>query len=202
MLLREIISRTGLLTCLSKMSRQRISEEIDTDNWKSNFETLKVSNGFLTINHFWGEECYKIQNFFSDNERFINPDVISMLITSSDDTIKSIFLNPLNKQGKILFEVDEENDQKNLQYLTKSQETIGNKFQHFLSHLAGILISSELHFVFCFDLNKDLLLQVEKFNIKELNFVRRNGYSTRLEYADFLQRYCFLAFNFDERSVF
>ena len=205
LLLRETISRTGLLTYLSKMSRQRISEGGDEENWRINYETIKVSNGFLTINHFWGEECYKIANFFSDNEGFLNPDLISTLISSSDDTIKSIFLNPVDKEGKIIFDVEDENYpecQKNLHYLSKLQETIGSKFQHLLSHLARIVISTELHFVFCFDLKKDLLLQVEKFNIKELNFVRRNGYSTRLDYADFLQRYCFLAFNFDERLVF
>ena len=71
--------------------------------------------------------------------------------------------------------------------------------------------------MFCFDQGRDLPTQLEAWNIKELTLVRRNGYSRsatlgifglnivptfrRLTFAELLSRYCFLAFNYDERVV-
>ena len=56
--------------------------------------------------------------------------------------------------------------------------------------------------------------QLEAWNIKDLTMVRRNGYSRcrvslvapipdprQLTFAELLSRYCFLAFNYDERVV-
>ena len=82
-----------------------------------------------------------------------------------------------------------------------SQLTVGTKFQHFLSDFANIVLSCEPQFVFCFDSSRDLSSQLEMFNIKELNFVRRNGYPYRFDFADLLQKYCFLAFEYDERYL-
>ena len=82
-----------------------------------------------------------------------------------------------------------------------SQLTAGTKFQHFLSDFANLVLSCEPHLVFCLDSSRDLPSQLETFNIKELNFVRRNGYSYRLDFAELLQRYCFLAFEYDERYL-
>ena len=84
---------------------------------------------------------------------------------------------------------------------TTSQLTVGTKFQHFLSDFANLVLSCEPQFVFCFDSSRDLSSQLEVFNIKELNFVRRNGYPYRLDFADLLQKYCFLAFEYDERYL-
>ena len=89
----------------------------------------------------------------------------------------------------------------NVYYQAISQLTTGTKFRHFLSDFASIILTCEPNLVFCFDSTQDLSSQLEMYNIKELNFVRRNGYPYRFDFADLLQKYCFLAFEYDERYL-
>ena len=88
-----------------------------------------------------------------------------------------------------------------LQHPASAQQTAGARFQHFLAQLTSDILAAAPHFVICLDQagSRDLPAQLETFNIKELNFVRRNGFCHRLTFAELLQRYCFLAFQYDER---
>ena len=195
----EIISKTGLLPALSKISKERTTQSVNLqEKRKSNFSHIQIGEDSMCIKHFWSTETYKDARFMEANEGFVNPYLISTCTHSSDEFIKSMFSNPVTNEGKVIFD-DVDDEHVSGKHLNSVQETAGSKFQHFLSSLARVVLTSESHFVFCFDKNRDILSQLETYNIKELNFVRRNGFSHRLEYSDFLQRYCFLAFQFDER---
>ena len=131
--------------------------------------------------------------------------MINVLASSSDDFIRSLFQLPLTKIGKVNFcedETETENidAQENFSQMA-SQQTLAIQFLHWVDNLLESIISSDIHHIFCFDRNKEMTDQIEIFNIKEFTFVRRNGYSHRLDFSDFLAQYCFLAFEFDERVV-
>ena len=203
-LLREIISKTGLLSSLTKMSHDMIvNDDGQNELDLTNFKHLTRIEGNIQMKHFWGVETYEEKQFLRCNECFVNPDLVTVLSSSADESLKSMFTSHVSEEGKMMINnMDRgELETRKLHQLTSSQQTVAAKFQHLLSSVVRLILTCEPHFVFCFDSGKDLDSQVELFNIKELNFVRRNGYSHRLDFADFLQRYCFLAFNFDERVV-
>ena len=198
-LVRELLSRTGLLSTLSNLSRQRLEKEINLETCLPTFQHIQHSDGWMTAKHFWGEESYLVRQFLQDNESFVSPELLAILCSSSDDLIKSMFQNPVDSQGKTVFSKEEtQEDQSNKKhFLMESQQTLAVKFQYLVSYLMNLVTKTSLHFVFCLDSSQDLSSQLEIFKIKELNFVRRNGFSHRPDFASFLLRYCFLGKDFN-----
>ena len=201
-LLRDLLGRTGLLSTLSSFSRQRLDQDIHVPDKLETFQHIDYSHRVVTLKHFWGEETYSADQFVQDNECFVSPELIATLCSSSDDMIRSIFQSPVDSQGKIVFAREESDDpaRKN-HFLVESQQTVTVRFQYLVSSLLSLVMKTSPHFVFCFPSSHDLSSQLEIFSIKELNFVRRAGFSHRPDFASFLLRYCFLAFEFDERVV-
>ena len=198
-LLRELLSRAGLLAALARTSHQRLTQEVDMDQRYGDLRHSTIGAGSLTVQHFWGEETYTDTGFLEANEGFVSPDIISTLASSGDEAIKLMFSCPLNTRGKVVFGAEEAGGR--LQHPASAQQTAGARFQHFLAQLTSDILAAAPHFVICLDQagSRDLPAQLETFNIKELNFVRRNGFCHRLTFAELLQRYCFLAFQYDER---
>ena len=203
--LRELLSRAGLLAALARTSHQRLTQEVDMDQRYGALKHTTVGAGWLTVQHFWGEETYTDTGFLEANEGFVSPDLISTLGSSGDEAIKLMFSCPLNTRGKLVFAAEEapegEEEAGRLQHPASAQQTAGARWQHFLAQLTSEILAATPHFVICLDQagSRDLPAQLETFNIKELNFVRRNGFCHRLTFAELLQRYCFLAFQYDER---
>ena len=201
-LVRELFSRTGFLSTLSILSRQRLDQDINMAGSFSSFQHLQYNDGQVTARHFWGEENYEVGHFLQDNESFLSPDMLTTLCSSSDDQIKSWFQNPLDNQGKTLFSKEVTEDLSNKRhFLMESQQTLTVKFQYLVSSLMNLMVKTSSHFVFCFDSSQDISFQLEVFQIKELNFVRRNGFSYRSDFANFLLRYCFLGKNLSNSSL-
>ena len=203
---RELLSRAGLLAALARTSHQRLTQEVDMDQRYGDLRHSTIGPGSLTVQHFWGEETYTDTGFLEANEGFVSPDIISTLASSGDEAIKLMFSCPLNTRGKVVFTAEEEagagaGEAGRLQHPASAQQTAGARFQHFLAQLTSDILAAAPHFVICLDQagSRDLPAQLETFNIKELNFVRRNGFCHRLTFAELLQRYCFLAFQYDER---
>ena len=71
--------------------------------------------------------------------------------------------------------------------------------------LIQTIFSTTTSYVFSFTSSAtggpSLTEQVEALNIKEFTYVRKKGFPFRLSFADFLRRFCFLAFEFDERVI-
>ena len=152
-------------------------------------------DGKILLNQFWGEETYNTTDFLTDNVNFLHPELVSVMAASSDDTVSSLFLAPLTPEGKLSGVEGEGHSQMG------SQQSLSSQFQHWLATTIACLMTREVSHVFCFDSCQDFPAQLEAWNIKELVLVRRNGFSRRLTFAELLTRYCFLAFNFDERVV-
>ena len=202
---RDLLGRAGLFSTISSFSRQRLDRNIHIPDKLETFQTINYSEGLVRVKHFWGEETYSVDQMVPDNECFVSPDLITTLCSSSDDQIRSMFQSPVDSQGKTVFVLEESEDPASRNhFLTESQQTVAVKFQYVLSSLLSLVMKTSPHFVFCFPSSRDLSdlsPQLENFNIKELNFVRRTGFSHRPDFASFLLRYCFLAFEFDERVV-
>ena len=124
-LLREIISKQGLLPALTKLSNERLNtDSIDkTFPELENFKEITRKDGQLKMKHFWGVETYEEKNFLENNESFFNPEFINVLGSSGDDIIKSIFMSPVDEHGKHLFENIEDVPDRKVHSLSSSQQS-------------------------------------------------------------------------------
>ena len=94
---------------------------------------------------------------------------------------------------------------------SRAQQTISTFFRYSLVDLLKNLLDGSPHFVRCFkpnsakrpnDLNlEDLKKQMTYSGILETVKARKIGFPVRLSFGEFLRRYCFLGFSFDERVV-
>jgi len=197
-----LLSPTGFLTVLSEAALYKSS--LNADNLDchvsqhfSGTPDCLLEEKYLQVNHFWGQVKYSTSKMLIRNENFINPELIQTLSSSSDGCLRNLFQLPLDKYGKLCFE--ETNAPTFSQ--TLAQQTIVSRYRYWLKDLIDTLITKDNHMIMCFDAKSDLNDQVEAFNLKEITYVAKKGYPSRLTFADFLRRYCFLAFNFDERVV-
>ncbi|KAK7063234.1 Myosin-IIIa, partial [Halocaridina rubra] len=100
-------------------------------------------------------------------------------------------------------------DSRGLASQTKAQQTVATYFRYSLMDLLQKMVNGTPHFVRCIKPNdekapdsfesKKVKRQLQYAGVMETVRIRQHGYSHRIPFADFLRRYCFLAFNFDER---
>nr|CAD7201021.1 unnamed protein product [Timema douglasi] len=94
---------------------------------------------------------------------------------------------------------------------SRAQQTVSTYFRYSLMDLLQKMVSGTPQFVRClkpndtreprlFDSGK-VVKQLRYTGVLETIRIRQNGFSHRLPFADFLKRYCFLAFGFEERVV-
>ncbi|XP_012256582.2 myosin-IIIb-like isoform X3 [Athalia rosae] len=94
---------------------------------------------------------------------------------------------------------------------SRAQQTVATYFRFSLMDLLQKMVSGSPQFVRCIkpnDSKSPRLFDSEKV-IKQLRYtgvletirIRQNGFSHRIPFNDFLKRYCFLAFGYDERVV-
>ena len=94
---------------------------------------------------------------------------------------------------------------------SRAQQSISTFFRYSLIDLLRNTLDGSPHFVRCFKPNNekkpghlnvgDLKKQMAYSGIIETVVARKNGYPVRLSFGEFLRRYCFLGFSFDERVV-
>ncbi|EFX77076.1 hypothetical protein DAPPUDRAFT_305891 [Daphnia pulex] len=119
-------------------------------------------------------------------------------------------------------------DGKDLASQTRAQQTVSTYFRHSLMELLQKMIGGsssgfdsgsnrstavigEPHFIRCIKPNDSrragyvdrtkIAQQLRYTGVLETVRIRKQGFSHRLNFVDFLRRYCFLAFNFEERVV-
>ena len=98
MVLKEIISKDGLLASLTKTSRDRLLKDANLKATRMDSSQITYGNESLTVKHFWAEETYKDTDFLKLNESFTSPEILKMLSQSDEESIRSMFSRPLNKQ--------------------------------------------------------------------------------------------------------
>ncbi|KZS21454.1 Neither inactivation nor afterpotential protein C [Daphnia magna] len=130
---------------------------------------------------------------------------------------KTVVFNSMVAPGTILA--------KDLASQTRAQQTVSTYFRHSLMELLQKMIGcssvgsdarspgviGEPHFIRCIKPNDTrragyvdrtkIAQQLRYTGVLETVRIRKQGFSHRLNFVDFLKRYCFLAFDFEERVV-
>ena len=188
---------------------------------ESNLQKSKVFNKELTddtfiIKHFAGQVTYDPEQFIEKNRNFLSPQVIANMRDSTDSTIRFIFTCPLSSTGR-LCSVEGHHTAIEMpspphQYSqSRAQQSIATFFRYSLIDLLKITLDGAPHFIRCFKPNNlkeagnlnvgQLKKQLDYSGIMETVKARKTGYPIRLTFGEFLRRYCFLGFSFDERVI-
>lgn len=188
-----------------------------------NYVRPKGNSLNFTVCHYAGKVQYDARNFLEKNRFYIPLEIIQLHRQSSIPLIRSLFGSPLTKTGHLfqsssLDLTSQENgdvtttpSSTGLVSQTKAQQTVSTYFRLSLLELLQKLNRSSPHFVRCLkpnDSKKPQTFVVDKI-IEQLNYtgimetiaIRRQGYSHRIAYPDFVARYAFLAFSFDEEVI-
>jgi len=170
------------------------------------------------IRHFAGEVCYDSENFIDKNRNFLSPDLIATMRDSTDEIVRLIFCIPFGSNGRLMQQQESSttssssNKSDNQQYSqSRSQQTVSTYFRYSLMNLLRTTLDGTPHFVRCIKPNvlqkpdklsvDQLVRQLRYSGLLETVRARASGFTHRLTFADFLRRYCFLGFSFDERVV-
>ncbi|XP_057336202.1 myosin-IIIa isoform X2 [Microplitis mediator] len=200
------------------------------NNIKSKFYVRPKSDAIcFAVNHFSGRVVYQADGFLDKNRNFLPPEVIQLIRQSQYDMIRFLFQCPITKTGNLYSatcdnsattpitknyinnNTHEKYSNRALSSQSRVQQTISTYFRYSLMDLLQKMVSGTPQFVRCikpndnstkklFD-NDKVIKQLRYSGVLETIRIRQNGFSHRILFADFLKRYCFLAFGWDEIVV-
>ncbi|KAG7210389.1 hypothetical protein KM043_011922 [Ampulex compressa] len=227
MLLSKPMGLLALLDEESRFPRATNKSLIDKfhNNIKSKFYVRPKSDAIcFAVHHFAGRVVYQAEGFLEKNRNFLPPEVIQLVRQSQFDMVRFLFQCPITKTGN-LYSAIHENDSKKLSQSnqntkeryssrglasqSRAQQTVATYFRYSLMDLLQKMVSGSPQFVRCikpndsrsprfFDKDK-VVKQLRYTGVLETIRIRQNGFSHRIPFSDFLKRYCFLAFGYDER---
>ncbi|KAG5313772.1 MYO3A protein, partial [Pseudoatta argentina] len=187
----------GLLALLDEESRfpratNRSLIEKFHNNIKSKFYVRPKSDAVcFAIYHFAGRVVYQAEGFLEKNRNFLPPEVIQLVRQSQYDM--------------------ERYSSRGLASQSRAQQTVATYFRYSLMDLLQKMVSGSPQFVRCIKPNdsksprffhKDKVVkQLRYTGVLETIRIRQNGFSHRIPFNEFLKRYCFLAFGYDERVI-
>ncbi|XP_076234683.1 myosin-IIIb isoform X2 [Calliopsis andreniformis] len=197
------------------------------NNIKSKFYVRPKSDAVcFAVHHFAGRVVYQADGFLEKNRNFLPPEVIQLVRQSQYDMVRFLFQCPITKTGN-LYSAVHETDSKRLSQSnqntkeryssrglasqSRAQQTVATYFRYSLMDLLQKMVSGSPQFVRCikpndsrsprfFDKEK-VVKQLRYTGVLETIRIRQNGFSHRIPFNEFLKRYCFLAFGYDERVV-
>ncbi|XP_034666506.1 neither inactivation nor afterpotential protein C [Drosophila subobscura] len=179
----------------------------------------------LSVAHYTGRIIYDTRSFTDINRDFVPPEMIETFRSSLDESIMLMFTNQLTKAGNLTMPFEavqhkDETERKSYALNTLSAgcisqvnnlRTLSANFRFTCLTLLKMLsqnASLGVHFVRCIraDLeykprafHSDVVQQQMKaLGVLDTVIARQKGYSSRLGFDEFLRRYQFLAFDFDE----
>ncbi|XP_067622468.1 neither inactivation nor afterpotential protein C isoform X2 [Eurosta solidaginis] len=180
----------------------------------------------ISVAHYTGRIIYDTRAFTDINRDFVPPEMIETFRSSMDENIMMMFTNQLTKAGNLTMPFEsvqhkpEDSQRKSYPLNTLSAgcisqvnnlRTLAANFRFTcLTLLKTLTLSNNLgvHFVRC--IRADLEYKPRAFHsdmvqqqMKALGVLdtiagRQRGYSCRITFQEFLRRYQFLAFDFDE----
>ncbi|XP_053973288.1 myosin-IIIb-like isoform X2 [Hylaeus volcanicus] len=196
-------------------------------NIKSKFYVRPKSDAVcFAVHHFAGRVVYQAEGFLEKNRNFLPPEVIQLVRQSQYDMVRFLFQCPITKTGNLYSAVHETDSRKlsqsnqntkeryssrGLASQSRAQQTVATYFRYSLMDLLQKMVSGLPQFVRCikpndsrsprfFDKEK-VVKQLRYTGVLETIRIRQNGFSHRIPFNEFLKRYCFLAFGYDERVV-
>uniref|UniRef100_A0A8C1S737 non-specific serine/threonine protein kinase n=1 Tax=Cyprinus carpio TaxID=7962 RepID=A0A8C1S737_CYPCA len=209
----------GMLALLDEESRfpqatdQTLVEKFE-DNLKSkNFwRPKRVDLGF-GIHHYAGKVIYNAGGFLAKNRDALPADIVLLLRSSENELICKLVTHPLTKTGlnypqKIMYRDTTHHPRETTNMKT---QTVASYFRYSLMDLLSKMVAGQPHFVRCIKPNNDrqahkfdrekVLIQLRYTGILETAKIRRQGYSHRILFNNFIERYSILAFRANEEPA-
>ncbi|XP_047984707.1 myosin-IIIb-like isoform X1 [Leguminivora glycinivorella] len=196
------------------------------NNLKSKYYVRPKSDAIcFAIHHFAGRVVYQADGFLEKNRNFLPPEVVQLMRQSQYDIIRFLFQCPITKTGNLYSPLqgdmdtnrsldsscDTRQDRYNSRGLasqSRAQQTVSTYFRYSLMELLQKMVSGSPQFVRCLKPNDSrspkhfdsakILKQLRYTGVLETIRIRQNGFSHRLTFEEFLKRYSFLAFNYNE----
>ncbi|CAF1008646.1 unnamed protein product [Rotaria sordida] len=186
----------------------------------SSSSTLQSIPSFSII-HFAGQVQYDVRSFLEKNRDYLAPEIIQVLRSSHVQLVSSLFQLPLTKTGALqensnqqyhtsIIESTQTNFDLNNTLIplnashNRVQATVSTYFRYSLTDLFSKMIHGSPKFVRCFKPNNDrvpgcfdaqtVLEQLKYSGILAAAKIRRYGFSHRIPFANFIQRYSILAY--------
>nr|XP_018914102.1 PREDICTED: myosin-IIIb-like isoform X1 [Bemisia tabaci] len=222
MLLSRPIGLLALLDEESRFPRSTDRSLIDKfhGNIKSKLYIQPKSNALcFGVYHFAGRVIYQAEGFLDKNRHFLAPELIQLLRGSHIETVRFLFQCPITKTGNLYSPnstpIIPLNSSPNcdsvmgLASQSRAQQTAATYFRYSLMELLQKMVAGAPQFVRCIKPNDNrqaklfdsvkVIKQLRYTGVLETIKIRQHGFSHRILFAEFLKRYCFLAFSFNER---
>ncbi|XP_037957522.1 neither inactivation nor afterpotential protein C isoform X2 [Teleopsis dalmanni] len=218
----------GLFYIIDDASRTSQDQDLIMDRIsEKHSQFVKKHTGTeISVAHYTGRIIYDTRAFTDINRDFVPPEMIETFRSSLDENVMLMFTNQLTKAGNLTMPFEnvqhksEDMQRKSYALNTLSAgcisqvnnlRTLAANFRYTCLTLLKILSNGEhlgVHFVRCiradleykpFGFHTDLVQQQMKaLGVLDTIISRQQGYSSRISFQDFLKRYQFLAFDFDE----
>lgn len=198
------------------------------NNIKSKYYIRPKSDAIcFAIHHFAGCVVYQAGNFLEKNRNFLPAEVIQLIRGSNYEMIRFLFQCPITKTGNLYAALQDSTTTKHnhlnaidtkerynshgLASQSRAQQTVATYFRYSLMDLLQKMVAGSPQFVRCIKPNDyqaskkfesaKVLKQLRCAGVLETIRIRQHGFSHRLTFGDFLKRYCFLAFGFNEKVM-
>ncbi|KAK9870540.1 hypothetical protein WA026_008102 [Henosepilachna vigintioctopunctata] len=218
----------GILTIIGQASKLEYNGKYITEYVSNMDNGLISSskNMEFSISHFTGKINYNAKEMPDKNRDFLPPEIIETMRSSTNPLVKLLFTEKLNRTGNLIVEFDDDKTLKTTKYTaafkknpnannfsqSKKLRTLVTVFKSVcletLTDLSTGSASGGTHFVRCIKTNlkakphnfcKELVRQqIRALAIPQTARIRKQGYAYRIQFAEFLRRYQFLAFDFNE----
>uniref|UniRef100_A0AAQ6IM56 non-specific serine/threonine protein kinase n=1 Tax=Anabas testudineus TaxID=64144 RepID=A0AAQ6IM56_ANATE len=216
----------GMLSLLDEESRfpqgtdQTLVEKFEDNlKTKSFWRPKRVDLGF-GIHHYAGKVIYNAAGFLAKNRDTLPADITLLLRSSENELIRKLVTNPLTKTGTgtgKLYEKEKiSGEHGDTPYHPRETtnmrtQTVSSYFRYSLMDLLSKMVAGQPHFVRCIKPNNDrhankfdrekVLVQLRYTGVLETAKIRRQGYSHRILFANFIKRYYFLTFHAHEEPA-
>ncbi|XP_057303582.1 myosin-IIIb-like isoform X2 [Hydractinia symbiolongicarpus] len=199
----------GILALLDEESRFPKASDLTLvekfqDNILSEYmKTSKETNTYFSVTHYAGKVTYDATGFLEKNRDTLSTDIMHVLHQSTDKTVSSLFQDVPGSNSPLARGGNNPGDSKFSSIATnRFQQTVSTHFRQSLRSLLSKVIKSDPHFVRCLRpniqnspnmLDQDKVLeQLRNTGVLETTKIRRQGFSERIPFRDFVKRYKFL----------
>uniref|UniRef100_A0A670J9N1 non-specific serine/threonine protein kinase n=1 Tax=Podarcis muralis TaxID=64176 RepID=A0A670J9N1_PODMU len=208
----------GLLSLLDEESRfpratdQTLVEKFE-DNLKSKyFWRPKRIDLTFGIYHYAGKVLYNASGFLNKNRDTLPADIVLLLRSSENYLTRQLVIHPLTKTGNVSYSTNSEPEDSThhpRETTNMKTQTVASYFRYSLMDLLSKMVVGQPHFVRCIKPNNDrqankydrekVLVQLRYTGILETARIRRQGYSHRILFANFIERYYLLCYKSSDK---
>uniref|UniRef100_A0A669BZN4 non-specific serine/threonine protein kinase n=1 Tax=Oreochromis niloticus TaxID=8128 RepID=A0A669BZN4_ORENI len=210
----------GMLSLLDEESRfPQATDQTLVEKFEGNLKTksfwrpMRVDLGF-GIHHYAGKVIYNAAGFLAKNRETLPADIILLLRSSENELIRKLVTHPLTRTGEVdTTALCESGDTPYHPRETTNMrtQTVASYFRYSLMDLLSKMVAGQPHFVRCIKPNNDrhankfdrekVLVQLRYTGVLETAKIRRQGYSHRILFANFIKRYYLLAYHANEEPA-